>query len=255
MARYKLILAYDGTDFSGFQRQAKSRTVQSVVESALREIGWTGKSVLSAGRTDAGVHAFGQVIAVDLDWAHSNEQLLRAINANLPTDVVRSVTPASVEFHPRYSARARRYCYHLYCDSTRHPLWERYAWRVWPPVSLAPLLVSASYLIGIHDFAAFGTPPKIGGITVREILSADWKEDSGNLVFEIVGNAFLYHMVRRLVSVQVAIGQGKSNPEQIVFLLKSGADSPIKGLAPAKGLTLEEVIYPSESGGNEDVIN
>ena len=255
MARYKLILAYDGTDFSGYQRQANSRTVQSVVESALREIGWGGKSVLSAGRTDVGVHACGQVIAIDVEWSHSHEQLRSAINANLPADVaIRSVTSAPAEFHPRYSARARRYCYRLFCDGIRHPLRERYAWRVWPSVSLALLQESASYLIGVHDFAAFGTPPKKGGITIREILYAAWKEDAGNLVFEIVGNAFLYHMVRRLVSVQVMIGQGKRMPENIIYLLKSGVDSPMEGLAPANGLSLVEIIYPSESVGNQDVI-
>jgi tRNA pseudouridine38-40 synthase len=253
MARYKIILAYDGTEFSGYQRQANSRTVQSVVEHALRELGWADRSILSAGRTDAGVHACGQVIAVDLEWSHSTGQLQSAINANLPADVaIRSVTLAPEEFHPRYSARARRYCYRLFCDGTRHPLRERYAWRVWPPVSMTSLQISASYLLGIHDFAAFGTPPKKGGITIREILSAVWKEDTGDLVFEIVGNAFLYRMVRRLVSVQVEIGQERRLPEDIIHLLESRIVSPIEGLAPAKGLTLVEVIYPSESGGNED---
>lgn len=253
MARYKIILAYDGTDFSGYQRQASSRTVQRVVEHALREIGWTGKSVLSAGRTDAGVHACGQVIAFDLEWSHSNGQLQSAINAYLPADVaVRSATLVPVEFHPRYSARARRYRYRLFCDRTRHPLRERYAWRVWPTVSLATLQVSASYLIGIHDFAAFGTPPKKGGSTIREILYAAWKEDTGDLLFEIVGNAFLFRMVRRLVSVQLEIGQGRRLPEDIIDLLESGVDSPIDGLAPANGLTLVEVIYPPVSDGNED---
>jgi tRNA pseudouridine38-40 synthase len=253
MAHYKIILAYDGTEFSGYQRQAKSRTVQGVVENALKEIGWTGRSILSAGRTDAGVHACGQVIAVDLEWSHSNGQLRSAMNAYLPEDVaVRSVTLAPQAFHPRYSAKARRYCYRLFCDETRHPLRERYAWRVWPPVSLPSLQVSASYLPGIHDFAAFGTPPKKGGTTIREILSAKWDEDTGDLVFEIVGNAFLYRMVRRLVSVQVAIGQGRRLPEDIIHFLESRIDSPIEGLAPANGLTLVEVIYPSEIDGIED---
>jgi len=106
--------------------------------------------------------------------------------------------------------------------------------------------------MGIHNFAAFGTPPKKGGSPIREILHAAWKEDAGDLVFEIVGNAFLYRMVRRLVSVQVEIGQGRRLPEDIINLLEPGVDSPIEGLAPAKGLTLVEVIYPSELGGNED---
>src|SRR3989337_127644 len=110
MVRYKVILAYDGTDFQGFQRQAKARTVQSVVEAALRSFGWQGKAILASGRTDTGVHASGQVIAFDLDWAHAPEALRSAINAHLPEDVaVQTVTQAADDFHPRYAAQARRY--------------------------------------------------------------------------------------------------------------------------------------------------
>ncbi len=118
MARYQVILAYDGTHFVGFQRQGRSRTVQGVVEAALRQLGWQGRAILSAGRTDTGVHAAGQVIAFDLDWTHPEKELGRAINANLPQDVaVRSVAPASPDFHPRFDATARRYRYHLFCDA------------------------------------------------------------------------------------------------------------------------------------------
>lgn len=255
MARYKLTLAYDGTGFSGYQRQANCRTVQGIVENALQRIGWSGRSTLSAGRTDAGVHASGQVIGVDLDWYHSADELQRAINTNLPPDVVvRSVIPVPDDFHPRYSAQARCYRYRLFYDDTRNPLRERYAWRVWPAASLSTLQELASYLIGIHDFMAFGTPPKKGGITIREIFQANWQYDLGELVFEIVGNAFLYHMVRRLVSVQVEIGQGKRLPENLTHLLKGEVDSPIERLAPAHGLTLVKVIYPPVSGGSSDEI-
>src|SRR4030066_183891 len=112
MARYKVILAYDFSSVPGFQRQAKARTVQTVVEAALMDIGWEGKAVLAAGRTDTGVHALGQVIAVDLNWAHSIQELQRAINAHLPSEaVVRFVRQVSADFHPRYAAQARRYHY------------------------------------------------------------------------------------------------------------------------------------------------
>jgi tRNA pseudouridine38-40 synthase len=111
---------------------------------------------------------------------------------------------------------------------------------------------SARYLIGIHDFAAFGTPPKKGGITVREIFQADWMNDSDDLVFEVIGNAFLYRMVRRLVSLQVEIGQGKRSPESMISLLGGDVESPIEGLAPAHGLTLLKVIYPPVSGGSTE---
>jgi len=248
MVRYKVILAYDGTDFQGFQRQAKARTVQTVVEAALRSIGWEGKAVLAAGRTDTGVHASGQVIAFDLDWAHSTQELQRAINAHLPSDVVvRFVRQVSVDFHPRYAAQARRYQYRIFCDEVRQPLQERYAWRVWPEVSTALLQQLSKRLIGTHDFAAFGSPPRVGGSTVRNITSAIWLDDGPELVFEIIGNAFLYRMVRRLVSFQVEVAQGKMAQGELDRFLVDWVKIPVRGTAPAHGLTLVEVIYSPEN--------
>ncbi|HLE50921.1 MAG TPA: tRNA pseudouridine(38-40) synthase TruA [Anaerolineales bacterium] len=248
MVRYKVILAYDGTDFQGFQRQAKARTVQSVVEAALRSFGWEGKAVLAAGRTDTGVHASGQVIAFDLDWAHSTQGLQRAINAHLPSDVVvRSVRQVSVDFHPRYAAQARRYQYRIFCDEVRQPLQERYAWRVWPEVSTALLQQLSNRLIGTHDFGAFGSPPRAGGSTVRNITSAIWLVDGPEMIFEIIGNAFLYRMVRRLVSFQVEVAQDKMAQGELDRFLVDWVTIPVRGTAPAHGLTLVEVIYPPEN--------
>ena len=116
MARYKLILAYDGIAFAGSQRQAKQRTVQGELESALREIGWPGRSVTLAGRTDTGVHASGQVAAFDLDWPHSLDKLRNALNASLSGDMaVSDVEIARDDFHPRFDATSRRYRYRLFC--------------------------------------------------------------------------------------------------------------------------------------------
>ncbi|TLN02249.1 tRNA pseudouridine synthase A [bacterium] len=135
MARYQIILAYDGTDFLGYQRQEEARTVQGEVEAALQHLGWQGRSILSSGRTDTGVHASGQVIAVDLDWRHAPEALGKALNARLPDDVaVKAVKVAEKEFHPRFDALWRCYHYRLYCRAERNPLRDRFAWRVWPPV-------------------------------------------------------------------------------------------------------------------------
>jgi tRNA pseudouridine38-40 synthase len=248
MARYQVILAYDGTDFFGFQRQAsgpKERTVQAVVETALRQLGWQGKTVLASGRTDTGVHASGQVIAFDLDWAHPTEALRAAINAHLPEDVaVQKVTPVADDFHPRYAAQARRYCYRLFCQPVRHPLRERYAWRVWPPVDFDRLQAAAVCLHGTHDFAAFGTPPRAGGSTIRTVTRAEWITASPDeLIFEITANAFLFRMVRRLTGFQVAIGQGLIEPQAIQECLESGSKALVQYLAPPVGLTLVEVIY------------
>lgn len=191
MARYQIILAYDGTRFLGFQRQAEARTVQYEVEKALRQLSWQGNSLLAAGRTDTGVHACGQVIAFDLDWAHPAEDLLRALNANLPDDVaVRQVYLAAADFHPRFDAVSRKYLYRIYCQPSRHPLLERYAWRVWPPVDLDYLQAAANFLPGTRDFAAFGTPPRSGGSTIRTVYQAGWKSHEPWLEFTIRADAF-----------------------------------------------------------------
>lgn len=243
MARYQVTLAYDGTDFLGFQRQGKQRTVQSVVEAALRNIGWSGSTILAAGRTDSGVHASGQVIVFDLNWAHSPEALGRALNANLPKDTaVLDVHIAENGFHPRYDARVRSYQYRIYTSPDRNPLLERYAWRVWPKVEPQKLVDAARLLIGTHDFAAFGTPPRPGGSTVRTVFHTDWTLQAGGLLFEVSGNAFLYHMVRRMVYLQVLTGQGRIDLAEWRKAVHE-AQPQTPGLAPSQGLTLTEVRY------------
>lgn len=246
MERYQVILAYDGTNFQGYQRQPHARTVQGVFEEALRTLGWQDKSILAAGRTDTGVHASGQVVAFDLQWAHMTLDLLKALNDNLPPDVaVREVKLTSDDFHPRRSALARRYQYRLFCDRIRDPLRETYAWRIWSPVFQEPLERALKHLIGSHDFAAFGAPHQSGGCTVREISHAALHTDGSDLLFEIVGNAFLYHMMRRLVFILVKIGQGELHADIMLDLLNKPEQPRIHGLAPPQGLFLTEVIYPS----------
>ena len=143
MARYQLTLAYDGTDFFGSQRQASptgasKRTVQGELEKALCQLGWAGRSVLMSGRTDTGVHATGQVASFDLDWSHSDEELVRALNVALPADMaVHQARMVHPKFHPRFDALSRRYRYRLFCQPLRDPLRERFAWRVWPAWSTA----------------------------------------------------------------------------------------------------------------------
>ena len=257
MARYQLVLAYDGTEFRGFQRQKQGiRTVQGVLESTLKQLGWPGRSVLAAGRTDSGVHAAGQVVAFDLNWRHSPDALQAALNAALPEDVaVKTVQPARDDFHPRFDAIARHYQYRLFCQPIRDPLRERYAWRVWPAVRLESLQVSARDLSGTHDFMAFGTPSRTGGNTVRSVTLAEWKAGENELVFEIVANAFLYRMVRRLVYVQVAIGQGRLGADALRQNLEAHVQKMVQGLAPSQGLTLVEVIYPPQAEAAARIIN
>jgi tRNA pseudouridine38-40 synthase len=240
---YKGILSYNGTEFAGFQRQAEARTVQAEFEAALRQLGWSGRSIYAAGRTDAGVHARGQVVSFRLAWDHSEGDLVRALNYYLPQDMaVNSVETAEEDFHPRFKATKRRYRYHVICQPVRDPIREKFAWRVWPEPERERMNLAAQSLIGSHDFAAFGSPTSESGVTVREVFSAIWRETGGEYQFDITANAFLYHMVRRTTLALVMIGQGEAPVELITESLKSGK-LPMNGLAPAQGLVLEEVSY------------
>lgn len=245
MERYQVILGYDGTAFGGMQRQDNARTIQGEFENALRKIGWDGQSVLVAGRTDAGVHANGQVAVFDLDWRHSTQDLCNALNANLPAEIaVQQVSLAKPDFHPRFDAISRLYQYQILCRQNRDPLRERYAWRIWPEPDLDLLHACAETLVGEHDFSAFGTPPQERGTTIRKVFRADWSRREDQLVFEVEANAYLYHMVRRMVHLQVDVGLGRKSLDDLRFYLSGQVDELIQGLAPACGLILQRVTYP-----------
>lgn len=242
---FKSIVAYDGTDFHGFQRQANGlRTVQSELEKALRSVGWSGNSLVAAGRTDAGVHARGQVIAFRMDWRAEDEDLIKALNANLPSDIaVWHVEKVVEDFHPRFSAIRRRYEYSVYLSSLRDPRKERYSWRVWPRPEDDRLDQVANAIVGVRDFAPFGQAPIEGGHTTREVTLAEWESSPGGLTFVIEANAFLYHMVRRLVAAAISIGQGKRELEYFKQLLSNPSERWQDSIAPPQGLSLEHVYY------------
>jgi len=255
MARYKLTLAYDGSGFAGSQRQASKRTVQGELEKALKKLGWTGRSIILSGRTDTGVHATGQVASADLRWTHTDNDLVRALNSNLPADVaVWSAQIVDDKFHPRFDAIARRYCYRLICQLLRDPVRERFAWRVQPAVNANQLAEAAKFLIGMHDFSAFGSPTTPKGTTVRTVMKTEWKQvTEDEWQFEVQADAFLYRMVRKMVFVQVAVAQGKVPVETVADALDGQASVKARsglpsGLAPAHGLTLVEVMYKESVG-------
>jgi tRNA pseudouridine38-40 synthase len=249
MAAYQSIIAYDGTDFAGFQRQAKRRTVQGVLEQALGRLGWTERGLRAAGRTDTGVHARGQVVAFHLGWKRSPTELTSALNAHLPPDVsVRQTRPAPDGFHPRYSALRRCYSYTVVAAPTRDPLVERFAWRVWPAPDAAAIQAACGLLVGEHDFRAFGPAPRKDGHTRRTIWRSEWQAVEAAWIYGIEGDAFLYRMVRRIMSALVSVGRREISAKALASLLDDPTRRWQGAIAPAHGLCLEAVIYNESDG-------
>ncbi len=245
--RYRATVAYDGTAYRGFQRQANTpHTVQAVLETALSHIGVESPSIIGAGRTDAGVHATGQVVAFDMTWPHAIGSLDRALNANLPDDVVVSdVREADERFHPRYSAVSRKYVYRVYVAEKPHPLRRLYAWYHARPLDVPAMQAASSVLAGSHDFTSFGSPPA-GTNAVRTVSEARWEENGDDLHFAIRANAFLYRMVRSIVGTLVVVGQGRMTGSEFAGILAACNRSLAAPSAPPQGLTLVEVQYVDE---------
>lgn len=252
VTRYRAVLAYDGSEYFGFQRQAGDRpTIQGVVEAALRQVTQQDVSVSGAGRTDTGVHATGQVIAFDVAWPHETDALWRAVNANLPDAVaLQSLDEAAADFHPRFDARSRAYAYTLYFARVRQPLWQRYAWHIATQRSpaLDDMQTAAAGLVGTHDFATFGQPPQ-GERTVREVFRSeialvDRPEASCYVLrYEIEANAFLYRMVRRIVGGLARVGRGDLTAEDFLTAFRAADGTWPNPSAPAHGLCLTRVTY------------
>jgi tRNA pseudouridine38-40 synthase len=241
--RVRAVVAYDGTDYRGFQRQVNEPTIQQALETALARVTQEAISVLAAGRTDAGVHAVGQVIAFDTVWRHGIDDLRRAMNAVLPADIaVQKLEETAPGFHPRYDARSRRYQYTLYNALLRCPLNRRYSLHVSAMLDRAAMEEAARSLVGEHDFAAFGQPPQ-GEITVRRVLTVGWGGEPPRMTFEIEANAFLYRMVRSIVGTLLQVGRGEMSVEQFVEVLASCERSRAGQTAPPHGLCLMEVKY------------
>ena len=250
-------MAYDGTDYYGFQRQVPEQpTVQQALERAISTVAKAPVTVTAAGRTDSGVHARGQVIAFEMAWRHDTATLRRAINATLPeTVVLRALELAEPDFHPRYDARRRAYEYYLYNAPVRSPLCRRHSWYVRTPLALDRMNRAAAHLVGVHDFATFGTPPQ-GESTVRELFRAEWKrlpatdgplgpgdEVGTMLVFHVEANAFLYRMVRSIVGTLHAVGAGKWSEERFLEAFAARDRTQAATTAPPQGLYLVTVTY------------
>jgi tRNA pseudouridine38-40 synthase len=247
MARYRATLAYDGSAYYGYQIQPDKPTVQGELEKALEKVFAERIMVLAAGRTDTGVHATGQVIAFDAEWKHDEATLLRALNANLPEDIALQDIQEQAAFHPRFDALSRTYRYHVAVVEVRQPLLMKRAWQMQQPLDIAWMQGIADELVGQHDFASFGNPPQ-GENTVREVFRSVWQQESFDggewFIYEIEATAYLQHMVRRIVGIQLAVGSGQLEKKQFESIFRSADLSQCKWIAPPQGLTLVEVRYP-----------
>ncbi len=236
-------IAYDGTDFRGFQIQARGRTVQGVLEQALARLSGVPVRIVGAGRTDSGVHANGQVVAFSLPWRHDLATLRRALNAILPDDLaVLQLELAEGRFHPRFSAHSREYRYFLWRGEVRSPLHERFSYHVSGALDFALMQRAARILVGRYDFSSFGKPPA-GNNPVREVLQSDWWQDGRMWLYRVEANAFLWRMVRRLVMALVWVGQKRWTVEQLAAVLAAKDLAMAPPPAPAKGLFLWQVNY------------
>jgi tRNA pseudouridine38-40 synthase len=272
MRNLKLTLSYEGTDFAGWQRQPDRRTVQSVVESALEPIEGAPVTIIGAGRTDAGVHAAGQVASVSLSTPIPLDELQRALNGTLPPDVrVIAIETAPIGFDARRLARHKTYRYLIWSDATMPPLLRRVAWHVTYRLDLAAMRAASATLVGRRDFVAFRSAGADDGGSVREVLSATWTlpDRAGAFVedcaavgdgillrFEITGTGFLRHMVRAIVGTLVDVGRARLIPEDVARILASQDRSAAGPTAPAHGLTLWRVDYTdSRYSGTEGIIH
>ena len=245
MRTIKLTVSYDGTDYVGWQRQGKGTSVQGCIEEALSAIEGTPVTLHGAGRTDAGVHAVGQVASARIETPLEDERIARALNAHLP-ETIRIVGVATVPdaFHARFSALSKTYEYRIWNARVVPPFVRQYAWHRIEPLDVALMERASAAIPGTHDFAAFRSARSINHTTIRDIAAAAWRRGEGSmLIFEISGKGFLRYMVRSLVGTLVEIGRRQRPVEDIARLLAEPDRSAAGRTAPARGLFLMKVDY------------
>lgn len=242
--RYRLIVEYDGTRFHGWQLQPKARSVQQVLEEAGARLFGTPVRMAAAGRTDAGVHATGQVVSFSVAEGKPAAIVQRALQALTPDDVaVRTAEVVEDDFDPRRHASGRTYEYHLWNASVPSPFWRRYAWQVPVSLDLEAMQEGAAALLGEHDFSSFRAARCEAESPVRRVDESVWQATGERLVFRIRATAFLHHMVRNIVGTLVQVGRGDRPADSIPALLAARDRRQAGGTAPPHGLFLTEVHY------------
>jgi tRNA pseudouridine38-40 synthase len=247
MRTLKFTIQYDGGGYVGWQRQPNGPSIQAVLEDALAPIEGGLATLHGAGRTDAGVHALGQVASAALSNHLEVARLARALNAVLPPDIrVLSVEDMDSSFHARFSAQSKTYEYRIVNAPIVSPFLHRYAWHVPRPLDLEAMRTAAGPLVGTHDFAGFQAAGSSTGSTERTILGLDIEDGSGfdtPIVLRVTGDGFLRHMVRNIVGTLVEVGVGRWDPWHLPGVLESCDRSQAGPTAPAHGLFLTHVTY------------
>ncbi|MFE8703862.1 tRNA pseudouridine(38-40) synthase TruA [Cytobacillus sp. FJAT-54145] len=245
MQRYKCKVTYDGSQFSGYQVQPEKRTVQRDIELALQKIHKGEKVKISAsGRTDAGVHAKGQIIHFDSSLQIPLEKWKVAINSLLPDDVaIIDVEKVASDFHARFDTTGKEYRYYVHLSKTRDPFKRSYAYHYPYPLDFISMKEAIKFFIGIHDFTSFCSARTEVEDRVREIKEIELIEEDGMLLFRFVGNGFLYNMVRIMVGTLLQVGSGDIEPYSIKEIIEKKDRKYAGKTAPPQGLYLWEVFY------------
>ncbi len=247
MNKYKLTLAYDGTLYGGWQVQSNAISIQSLVEKALSTALRTPTSVTASGRTDAGVHARGQIAHFTAHHPLDLFRLLHSLNGLLPPDI-RAVhlEEAPLEFHARYSALSKEYHYHLHLDPVMDPFKRLYSTHIHTPLNLTLIQEASQLLLGTHDFTTFANEASAGSAAknpIRTLSRLDLLQEPGGIRLEFEGNGFLYKMVRNITGTLLDIGRGKLTAQAIPSLLEAKNRKIAPAAAPPQGLFLVKVNY------------
>lgn len=245
MERIKCVVAYDGTNFAGYQVQPNERTVQGEIEKVLKRIHKEDIIIHSSGRTDAAVHAKGQVFHFDTPLFIPVEKWQLALNTQLPDDIyIESLEKVSTDFHARYSAEKKEYRYKISLKKERNVFWRNYLYHYPYKIDINKMEEAARYFIGTHDFTLFCSAKSNKEIKVRTIYDIQINQQEQELEIAFIGNGFLYNMVRILVGVLLEVGQGRIAPQEIEKVLKKQHKRLRAKTAPGHGLYLWEVTYP-----------
>ena len=243
---FKLLIEYDGTGYAGWQRQKSDPTVQEEIEKALTTMTQQKITLIGSGRTDAGVHALGQVANFRCDTKLTSLVFMKGLNSLLPEDIViKSCAPAPAEFHARFDAISKAYRYHILNHEAPVAIGRQYIWQIRRPLNIRAMAEASKYFQGSHDFKAFEGSGSPRSSTVRNVIRAQLSDDQdGKITFDIEANGFLRFMVRNIVGTLVDVGMEKLSLQNIPEIFLSRERSRASATAPPQGLFLMSVNYP-----------